>query len=139
MMYTAPLDISGSRNQLENCALTSIVVHSFSHRANDVLHILIAHAMKHGQTDQPLVGSFRHRIFAAPVTEAFAVVRVSMHRNVMHIDPDVLRAQRLEHLTAVCPQLHSINPNWIEVPGWIDVVANRWRNYLRDLTKRLRI
>src|SRR6476646_8950768 len=56
-------------------------------RTNHVFHVRIAHAMEHGQADQPLVGILRHRILAAPVTEALAVVGMAMHRNVMHVDP----------------------------------------------------
>ncbi len=62
-----------------------------------------------------------------------------MHRNVVHIDADILRAQRLENLAAVRLQLHSIKPDRIQMPRRIDLGSNRRRNDLRDLAKCGRI
>ena len=96
-------------------------------RVNCVFHILIAHAMKHRQTDQPLVGIFRHRIVAAPVTETLPVVGVAMHRNVMHIDPDILRPQGAENFAAAGVPLVRAEPNRIKMPRRVGIVTDGMR------------
>ena len=78
------------------------------------------HRVKHGQTDQPLITVFGHEILPAPIAKLSRVIRVQMHRNVMHVDANVFRAQRARNLGAILRQFRQIQANGIQVPRRID-------------------
>ena len=58
-----------------------------------------------------------------------------MNRDVVHVHADIFRAQRLEHLPAIGGQLAEIEPDWIEMPGRIHVVAHGGETMPRSRAK----
>src|SRR3954466_10019110 len=101
----------------ELSALPSVVKPNLLRRLDHVIHILIAHAMKHGQADETLASSFRHREFAATITKTFAVIRMKTDGNIVHVYADVLSAQRTENFVATCAQFLRIHFYRIQMPG----------------------
>src|SRR5437667_8029525 len=68
-----------------------VVLRHFLHRTDHVVDVLVCHPVEHRQADQTLVSSFGYRKFSAFVTEAIAVVRMKVNRNIVDVDANVLR------------------------------------------------
>src|ERR1700742_2390195 len=59
--------------------LAGVVTCDLAHRTDHILHILIAHAVKHRRTEQPLVRVFSDRKLPSLVTEPLSIVRMQMN------------------------------------------------------------
>src|SRR5271169_5734487 len=92
--------------------------------ANYIFNITVRHAVKHWQADELLICPFGHGIFAAFVSEAILVVRMTMHRDVVDVHTNVFRAQRLEHFSSTSRELGQIQTYRIKMPGGINILAS---------------
>src|SRR5205807_10415313 len=84
----------------------------------------IAHASPHRQADESLVSRLGHRPLSFAVTQPL-IIRMPRDWYVMHVDADVLRAQRPEDFRPARTKELEIQPYRVEMPGMIPV---RWNN-----------
>src|ERR1051326_6565958 len=102
-----PANAGGSRLNNNHNAFQSLsrnlireVRHNLCDGLDHVLNIPVAHAVKHRQTYQSLVGAFGGRIFAAAVTETIAIIRMKMDGDVINVYRHVFGTQRAKNLFA---------------------------------------
>ena len=88
----------------------------FNDSVYDIFHILITHSMKHRQTYQLLIGTFSHRVFAAPITKPLSIVWMRMDRDVVDVYTQPRRPQGREDFRPAGPQLCQFKPDGVKVP-----------------------
>jgi len=71
---------------------------------DDVVRVGVRHLREDGQRKNPLVGRLCDRAEPPPGSKPFDVIRMQMHGNVMHIDPDALGAERGENRRTILTQ-----------------------------------
>ena len=100
------------------------MIQNFRHGRNHVLHIAIAHSVKHRKAEETVESIFGDKIFTATMPESIAVIGMQMNRNVMDIDADVLGAQCFEDLVSSGGKLFQLQSNRIQMLGRLDVIAH---------------
>src|SRR5579863_2829107 len=110
----------------------TVASHNFPDRCDYVFYVLIAHGVEHWQADEPGIRVLGHRELAAFVSEMVAVVGMKVHRDVMHINADILRTQSSENFSTICRQTFQIETYGVQMPCRICLGTNRWRDHSRS-------